>query len=80
MSIFLQPSPTETEQQFRQRVDQNFRRLEIVLSALPVVGERTPENFITASPGKLFVDTTGGAGTTFYVKETGHADTGWAAK
>jgi len=80
MSLFLQPSPTETDFQFRQRVDQNFRRLEILLSAVPIVGDRTPEAFITASVGKLFINSLGGASTTLYVKESGVGNTGWIAK
>lgn len=44
-------------------------------------GEGTPEGAVTASVGRLYVDTTGGAGTVLYVKESGDAtDTGWVAK
>lgn len=43
-------------------------------------GEGTPEGAITASVGRLYVDTTGGAGTVLYVKESGTGNTGWAAK
>lgn len=39
-----------------------------------------PNGTIVGSPGDLFSDTTGGAGSTFWVKETGVAtNTGWAA-
>jgi len=37
----------------------------------------TPEGAVTASPGSLALRTDGGAGTSFYVKETGTSDTGW---
>lgn len=40
----------------------------------------SPEGTVTAVPGNLCVDTTGGAGTTLYVKESGTGNTGWIAK
>lgn len=43
-------------------------------------GTGTPEGAQTASPGSLYIRTDGGAGTTFYVKETGTGNTGWVAK
>lgn len=44
-------------------------------------GAGSPEGAITASVGRLYVDTAGGAGTVLYVKESGDAtDTGWVAK
>ncbi|MCA1707091.1 MAG: hypothetical protein LC808_29035, partial [Actinobacteria bacterium] len=40
----------------------------------------TPEGLVTAPVGSRAYRTDGGAGTTFYVKETGTGNTGWAAK
>jgi len=43
-------------------------------------GAGSPEGAITAVPGSLYSRTDGGVGTSLYVKETGSASTGWAAK
>lgn len=43
-------------------------------------GTGSPEGVVEATPGTTYVDTNGGVGTTFYVKETGTGNTGWAAK
>lgn len=43
-------------------------------------GTGSPEGAITAPPGSIHLRTDGGAGTTFYVKETGVGNTGWVAK
>jgi hypothetical protein len=43
-------------------------------------GAGTPEGAVTANVGSLFLRNDGGAGTTFYVKESGTGNTGWAAK
>ena len=42
----------------------------------------TPESFVTAAPGCLYVSTTGTSGTSamLYMKTTGTAATGWVAK
>jgi hypothetical protein len=40
----------------------------------------TPEGSVFAPVGSLCLRTDGGAGTTFYVKETGTGNTGWVAK
>jgi hypothetical protein len=40
----------------------------------------TPEGSVFAPPGSLCLRTDGGAGTTFYVKETGTGNTGWVGK
>jgi hypothetical protein len=50
------------------------------LDALVVSGSGSPEGVVTASVGKLYLRTNGGAGTTLYVKESGTGNTGWAAK
>jgi hypothetical protein len=43
-------------------------------------GVGTPESVITANIGSIYVNTTGGAGVTLYVKESGTGNTGWIAK
>jgi hypothetical protein len=43
-------------------------------------GAGTPEGSVTAPVGSTYRRTDGGAGTTFYVKESGAGNTGWVAK
>ena len=43
----------------------------------PLTGTGTPESSIVASVGRWYVDTSAGAGTGIYFKETGDGDTGW---
>lgn len=44
------------------------------------VGSGTPEGVVTAPVGAVYHRTNGGAGTSFYVKESGAGNTGWVAK
>ena len=43
-------------------------------------GEGSPEGVVSAPVGTLYLDSSGSAGTTLYVKESGSGSTGWAAK
>jgi hypothetical protein len=43
-------------------------------------GAGSPEGAVTAPIGAVYHNTTGGAGTSFYVKESGTGNTGWVAK
>lgn len=44
-------------------------------------GSGTPNGVVTGNPGDLYLSTAGGAGTTFYVKESGvNTNTGWVGK
>lgn len=43
-------------------------------------GTGSPETVVTAPIGSLYVNVSGGAGTTLYVKESGAFATGWVAK
>lgn len=43
-------------------------------------GVGSPEGVVTAAIGSLYTNTTGGAGTTLYAKESGTGNTGWVAK
>lgn len=46
-----------------------------------ISGSGSPAGVVTASPGTLYLNTTGGTGATLYVKETGTGTTsGWVAK
>jgi hypothetical protein len=47
---------------------------------LATYGTGSPEGAITASIGALYINTSGGAGTTLYVKESGSGNTGWVGK
>jgi hypothetical protein len=43
-------------------------------------GTGTPEGVVTARIGSIYMRKDGGAGTSFYVKESGTGNTGWVAK
>lgn len=43
-------------------------------------GTGSPEGVITARPGSMYTNESGGAGTTLYIKESGAGNTGWIAK
>lgn len=45
-----------------------------------LVGTGSPEGVVGAIPGSLYMNTSGGAGTTLYVKQSGNAMTGWVGK
>ena len=55
---------------------------EIILNEGPAIhtGAGTPEAVVTAPIGSTFHRTDGGAGTSFYVKESGSGNTGWIGK
>lgn len=40
-------------------------------------GSAAPEGSVTAVPGSLYLRSTGGSGTSLYVKESGNSNTGW---
>lgn len=62
---------------FYQRVNQMYLGSG---SAALISGAGSPEGFVTATIGSLYLRTDGGAGTTLYVKEFGTGNTGWTAK
>ena len=43
-------------------------------------GTGSPEGVITAGVGSVYVDSSGGIGSTLYIKESGTGNTGWNAK
>jgi len=44
------------------------------------VGSGSPEGVVTADPGSLYLNKSGGAGTSLYVKQSGGGNTGWVGK
>jgi len=44
------------------------------------VGSTSPEGVTTATVGSIYTNINGGAGTTFWVKESGTGNTGWVSK
>jgi hypothetical protein len=51
-----------------------------MLSSLIYYGNGSPEGRIPAKVGATYHRLDGGAGTSFYVKQSGTGPTGWAAK
>lgn len=45
-----------------------------------LVGTGSPESVVTAAPGSLYTNSSGGLLTTLYVKESGTGNTGWVGK
>lgn len=43
------------------------------------VGVGSPEGVVTAPPGSIYQNTSGGTGTTLYIKHSGTGNTGWFA-
>ncbi|MEO0733927.1 MAG: hypothetical protein AAFZ52_13905, partial [Bacteroidota bacterium] len=50
------------------------------IQSLLLSGAGSPEGSVTADPGTLYLNTSGGAGQTLWVKESGTGNTGWVAK
>lgn len=46
-------------------------------SEVDTTSSGSPEGVVTGSPGKLYMDTAGTAGSILYVKKTGSGNTGW---
>lgn len=59
---------------------QQLRASETLKNVIQDSGSGTPEGVITAGIGSTWSRTDGGAGTSFYVKESGTGNTGWVAK
>jgi len=47
--------------------------------AYEMIGRNTPQGVIAAPPGSTFRNLNGGVGSSFFVKQTGIGNTGWAA-
>lgn len=62
-------------------VVEKLRLLTDALLSRYLEGEGSPEGVVTASPGAVYQNQTGGAGVSIYVKESGvDTKTGWVAK
>lgn len=57
-----------------------FDRITLAGGIIHASGPNTPEGAVTAPIGSTWSRTNGGAGTSFYVKESGVGNTGWVAK
>lgn len=88
-SLLLRRSAFSSEQEYRellslfQSVKEMQRTLVEAINTLDnrvMVGTGSPEGVVTASPGTLYLNQSGGSGTTLYVKEGGTGNTGWVAK
>ena len=62
------------------RTSAGYTREKLANGTLRVSGAGTPEGAVTAPVGSTFMRSDGGAGTCFYVKESGTGNTGWVAK
>jgi hypothetical protein len=60
----------------------SFQRLHLLdgFDRVDLVGYGSPEGVVTAYTGSTYRQVDGGAGTTFFVKESGTGNTGWVAK
>ena len=59
--------------------DENDFLFTVILGIRITVGTASPENVVLGSVGDLFIRTDGGAGTTWYLKESGsETNSGWA--
>jgi hypothetical protein len=65
-------------------IDENIQELQDVMTSLPrpniIAGFGSPEGVVTAPIGSLFLNGSGGVGSTLYIKEAGTGNTGWGAK
>ena len=62
----------------RQNFDQLGLKLQPILDGFRS-GIGSPEGVVAAEPGTVYENKSGGAGTSFYVKESGSGNTGWVA-
>lgn len=61
-------------------LDKDDGAMTVAGGAKILCGTGTPEGMKNAPQGSIYMRTDGGAGTSFYVKESGAGDTGWVAK
>lgn len=70
-----------TDDELREFVRAEVRRAPARRDTGVLVGTGSPNGQITASVGAIYRRLDGGAGTSFYVKESGaNTDTGWVGK
>lgn len=61
-------------------IDSSVKAISMGVGTLIAWGTVNPEASVTAPPGSTYHRQSGGAGTSFYVKESGSGNTGWIAK
>ena len=49
-------------------------------TAQVLTGNQAPEGNVTAPPGSIFLNTSGGANKTIWIKESGNGKNGWVGK
>jgi len=77
---FVNPETGVLTEPVLQFLQQLFTALN-TLTAQITVGTGTPNGSVTASQGALYLNLSGGAGTTLYVKESGtNTNSGWIGK
>jgi hypothetical protein len=85
-NIFLNTSSVNRDPVFRavttevSRIDMNDGSYIFVNGVKVMSGSGSPEGSKTAPVGSTYGRSDGGAGTSFYVKESGTGNTGWVAK
>lgn len=79
MTLNLRPSLEHVDDPTAER---NFNAIQAALNALGIYqGNGSPEGVVTAPRGSEYRRWDGGAGTSFYIKESaGTLNTGWVAK
>lgn len=77
---FIGKRTGDAEASFRVKVDALNGRIYVAAGVFWSSGSGSPEGVITAPVGSSYSRTDGGAGTSFYIKESGSGNTGWAAK
>jgi hypothetical protein len=75
-------NPADGEMLLQNDSANDFFKIFLGTTSKPAVcqGAGTPEGAVTAPIGSIFMRSDGGAGTSFYVKESGTGNTGWIAK
>lgn len=80
MSLGNLETEADLERFLNQRTPPNLDKLLRQLQGRWRFGTGSPEGVVTAPPGVGYLNDSGGAGTTLYVKESGTGKTGWVAK
>lgn len=65
------------------KIQANMEAIVLAINNLniPMIGTGSPETVVTASPPQTYLNRSGGAATTLFVKESGSAtNTGWVGK
>lgn len=80
--LFLNVNSANTTTSYFTRLGVQSSGTNGVTKTTPLIlgGATHPEGVVVAPPGSIFLRTDGGAGTTFFVKESGTGAKGWVAK